>query len=69
MRKKGLLIVLSLFFVSVQAQDKSAFTKNLFVLNGDTLPVRILYPKNFDPSQKYPLMLFLHGRGESGNDN
>lgn len=69
MRKIGLLIVLSLFFISLKAQDKSAFTKNLFVLNGDTLPVRILYPEDFDPSKKYPLMLFLHGRGESGNDN
>ncbi|MBC7655311.1 MAG: prolyl oligopeptidase family serine peptidase, partial [Oligoflexus sp.] len=43
--------------------------KTSFVMDGDTLPVRILYPENFDPSKKYPLMLFLHGRGESGNDN
>jgi predicted peptidase len=28
-----------------------------------------LLPDNYDPAKKYPLVLFLHGRGESGNDN
>ena len=56
-------------FISLKAQDKSDFVKSTFVMNGDTLPVRILYPENFDPAKKYPLMLFLHGRGECGNDN
>ena len=40
-----------------------------FVLNGDTLPYRILYPKDFDRSKTYPLFLFLHGAGERGTDN
>ncbi|MGK0252508.1 MAG: putative peptidase, partial [Gammaproteobacteria bacterium] len=30
---------------------------------------RILLPKSFDATQKYPLHLFLHGSGERGNDN
>ncbi|HET8829845.1 MAG TPA: prolyl oligopeptidase family serine peptidase [Pelobium sp.] len=51
------------------AQTKNDFLKDVFISRGDTLPLRILYPENFDPSKKYPLMLFLHGRGESGNDN
>jgi predicted peptidase len=29
----------------------------------------MLYPENFDTTKKYPVILFLHGRGESGNDN
>ena len=33
------------------------------------LNYRILYPKNFDESKKYPLTLFLHGIGERGDDN
>jgi len=34
-----------------------------------TLPYRILYPLDFDPTGNYPLILFLHGRGERGSDN
>ena len=33
------------------------------------LNYRILYPKNFDESKNYPLILFLHGIGERGDDN
>jgi predicted peptidase len=33
------------------------------------LPYRILYPENYDKTKKYPLLLFLHGAGERGNDN
>lgn len=33
------------------------------------LPVRILYPEGYDENKKYPLVLFLHGIGESGTDN
>lgn len=33
------------------------------------LPYRVLYPANYDKSKKYPLLLFLHGAGERGNDN
>lgn len=69
MKRFIILLSLSLSFVFSQAQDKSAFIKTQFILKGDTLPVRILYPENFDETKKYPLMLFLHGRGESGSDN
>lgn len=66
---RTLLPLLFLIPFILKAQDKNAFEKTSFVMNGDTLPVRILYPENFDATKKYPLMLFLHGRGESGTDN
>ncbi len=69
MRKLILTFSVCLFFLAGNAQTKSDFVKKTFVFKGDTLPVRILYPENFDPSKKYPMMLFLHGRGESGYDN
>ena len=37
--------------------------------NDSELNYRILYPKNFDNSEKYPLLIFLHGIGERGSDN
>lgn len=36
--------------------------------NGDTLSYRELYP-DYDTSHKFPLVIFLHGSGERGNDN
>jgi predicted peptidase len=34
-----------------------------------TLPFRLLKPQNYDPQKSYPLILFLHGAGERGEDN
>lgn len=36
--------------------------------SGDTLHYRILYP-DYDTSRSYPLVVFLHGSGERGDDN
>jgi predicted peptidase len=70
MYKKILLtfLVLQMFQIS-WTQDFSQFEKHWLIQNGDTLPYRILFPENYDATKKYPLVLFLHGRGESGTDN
>ncbi|MBT1700185.1 dienelactone hydrolase family protein [Fulvivirgaceae bacterium PWU4] len=36
---------------------------------GDTLPYRLMKPLNYDPLQKYPLMVCLHHGGAHGTDN
>ena len=36
---------------------------------GRVLQYRLLKPKDFDPNEKYPLVIFLHGAGERGDDN
>lgn len=33
------------------------------------LPYRILLPRNYDSTKDYPMLIFLHGIGESGTDN
>lgn len=64
------IISLLLCFVpAAKGQDVAAYEAALHISKGDTLPYRILYPRNFDPSKKYPLLLFLHGAGERGNNN
>lgn len=54
---------------TASAPDLSKFEKRVFEANGEQLPYRILYPEHYDAAKKYPLVLFLHGAGERGNDN
>jgi predicted peptidase len=63
------LFVLVLISQYSNAQDLKIYEKHLFINKGDTLPYRLLLPENYDPQKKYPLILFLHGSGERGNDN
>lgn len=67
--KKLLLFILMIVSIGAIAQEKELFLKREFVHKGDTLRYRILYPKVFDASKSYPLILFLHGAGERGSDN
>lgn len=67
------IALFSLFFMGkseLQAQDKTLFEKRVYVnTKGDSLLYRILYPENYDQGKKFPLVLFLHGAGERGQDN
>jgi predicted peptidase len=69
--KKVFLSLLAVICVAITtlAQDKSLYKKELFIVNSDTLPYRILLPLNYDATKKYPLICVLHGAGERGNDN
>ena len=59
-----------LFFVfNVSAQELSDYEKKEFKKGEKILPYRILYPWGYDSSRKYPVVIFLHGFFENGNDN
>ncbi len=67
-----ILIFITTFLVihSVASQDQSAFEKKTFTSSAShILPYRILYPKNYSTSKRYPLLIFLHGSGERGDNN
>lgn len=66
--KKSLAPVL-LFLLPFLLSAQEAFEKHIFQSDENELLFRMLQPKNFDSDQKYPLLLFLHGAGERGNDN
>ena len=69
MKKYAFLLLLLIPFVKVSAQDFSQYERKLFIDKGDTLPYRILLPLNYNKAKSYPLIIFLHGSGERGNDN
>lgn len=62
-----LLFVLGADIHNSYAQS-SVFSYEKFIDHGDTLNYRQLFP-DFDTLRKYPLVIFLHGSGERGNDN
>lgn len=47
----------------------SAFEKHIYKLGNKELPFRLLLPKNYDKSKKYPLILTFHNSSRIGNDN
>lgn len=70
MKKNILFLLLAIgLVINAAAQEKSLYQKHWFIQGGDTLPYRILFPVNYDANRAYPVVFFLHGRGESGRDN
>lgn len=62
----SVLLLFSLEFVAAQDEyERSVFVSSL----GDSLNYRLLEPEVMQAGEKYPLVLFLHGAGERGNDN
>lgn len=68
-----ILICLLITFNSAHSQQNTLFSKEIFYSQkGDSLLYRFLIPQNIsanDSNTKYPLVVFLHGAGERGNDN
>jgi predicted peptidase len=68
--KHAFLLAAFLFFncLSHVFSQRSPFSYEKYISNGDTLNYRQLYPDS-DTLRKYPLVIFLHGSGERGSDN
>lgn len=68
-KKASISLLAFLLCSSLFAQDTSLFQRKFYIKNNDTLPYRLLLPQDYDSTKQYPLVFFLHGRGESGTDN
>ena len=71
-----IFFIINLFFLEQNNAQKMSlataeafFEKLTFVQNGATLPYRVLKPENIVAGKTYPLVIFLHGAGERGEDN
>lgn len=62
------LLLLSIT-TSTIAQDLKQYDRGNYIEGSDSIYYRILFPENFNPKQLYPIVFFLHGSGERGNDN
>ena len=66
------LALIAIFFISslLPAQDiAGAFETKTFQDGDFALNYRVHVPQNLKPDEKVPLILFLHGAGERGDDN
>lgn len=69
MKKLFFALALLFFFSHTLNAQVSRFNAQQYVdEEGDTLNYRVAYP-DFSGSQSYPLLIFLHGGGERGDDN
>jgi predicted peptidase len=69
---KKVFILLSICCLSQHllfAQDFELFERHFLQTDDLKLPYRVLLPEDYDPNKEYPLLLFLHGAGERGDDN
>jgi predicted peptidase len=51
------------------AQTVDDFEDRHYTDGSHTLPYRLFVPRDYDPAQAYPLVLFLHPSGLNGTDN
>ena len=72
-RRHGLLLALSVASLAqpAAAQDSpiEAFLEGRVQVGDATYPYRLLAPEKLVEGERYPLVLFLHGAGERGDDN
>jgi predicted peptidase len=65
----SLLLIATMPLFTSAADNRDRFEGRTSVDGEFKLPYRLLKPKAYDARQKYPLVIFLHGAGERGDDN
>jgi predicted peptidase len=66
---KHFRLVVFLFLLFCSKSVQAQFEEHIFDLGGESMPYLLMKPLGFDSTKSFPLVLFLHGSGERGNDN
>lgn len=64
-----LFLISNLCTMGQESEGSALFDKLLYKSGDDTLPYRLLKPVSPGSMKSYPLIIFLHGSGERGDDN
>jgi predicted peptidase len=66
-----ILIALTAALAPLSSDDRvDGFIARVYTSSGgNSMPYRLFIPPRYDPHQKYPLILWLHGAGGIGHDN
>jgi predicted peptidase len=67
--KKVLLVFIGFIMSGLATMAQSGFDAKVFSYKGSSMPYRILLPLHYKAGFKYPVIIFLHGSGERGDDN
>ena len=59
----------TLFLLVCSLYSFGQFKSASFMMNGYSLSYQVMFPENYDSTKQYPLIVFLHGAGERGDDN
>ncbi len=63
------IIVLFISILCFSFYGNAQFKNASIMVEGYSLPYKIMFPENYDETKQYPLLIFLHGAGERGTDN
>ena len=67
--KRTLFLLIALLSMQMATAQLSEYSAHEYIVAQDALPYRLLAPIKANPDAKDPLVVFLHGSGERGNDN
>lgn len=63
-----LMLVLALALPARAKKYETGFLDRTIALQGSTYKYQVFLPEDWTPHQKWPIILFLHGAGERGDD-
>lgn len=54
--------------ITATSGNATGFINKTMTVGGNELAYNVYVPREYDPAKKWPLIVFLHGRGERGRD-
>ena len=68
-RTRSVLLEFLVLGAGTVAAGETGFLDKAVVVDGTSRGYALYVPDNYDPAKAWPLIVFLHGKGEQGDDN